>query len=94
MLCDRWDVIDGLIRNRLLNEYVRWEAAQAYVYLVRDGRLSRDEAVERLRQFLREAIDGRDHEIAAPLICVLSDFAPRDAREDIVAAYRSGLVDE
>ena len=42
---DRPEVMDALIGDRALNEYVRWEAAQTYVYLVRDGRLQRDEAV-------------------------------------------------
>ena len=46
---DSPELLDELIANRSLNEYVRWEAAQAYLHLVRDGRLTRNEAVERLR---------------------------------------------
>jgi len=87
------DLMDSLIRNRALNEYVRWEAAQTYVYLVRDGRLQRDEAVRRLQQHLREAIDRDDHEIAGPLVSVLASLAPKEAYEDITEAYRRELVD-
>jgi len=54
---DRPEVMDALIGDRALNEYVRWEAAQSYVHLVRDGRLQRDDAVRRLQVHLRRAID-------------------------------------
>lgn len=63
---ERPDVVDALIRDSQLNEYVRWEAAQCYVYLVRDGRFTREEAVERLRQHLQQAIAERDEASCAP----------------------------
>ena len=90
---DRPEVMDGLIADQALNEYVRWEAAQSYVHLVRDGRLERDEAVERLRQQLREAIDRNDEVVSGMLVDVLTSFAPKDAIEDIKEAYRRDLVD-
>jgi hypothetical protein len=58
---DRPEVMDALIDDRALNKYVRWEAAQCYVYLVRDGRLPRDEAV-RLLVLLQQSF---------PALCVL-----------------------
>ena len=90
---DRPEVMDGLMADQALNEYVRWEAAQSYVHLVRDGRLQRDEAVDRLRQLLREAIDRNDGELAGILISELTSYAPKDAIEDIKEAYRRDLVD-
>lgn len=87
------DLLDRLIRNRALNEHVRWEAAQAYVHLVRDGRLTRDEAVGRLYQHLREAIENDDRAIAGPLVCTLVAFAPEEAYDDIKEAYQRGLVE-
>ena len=76
-----------------MNEYVRWEAAQTYVYLVRDGHLRRDEAVWRLRHQLRQAIDRNDESVIGGLICVLVSFAPKEALEDIAEAYQRDLVD-
>ncbi|MHB0958190.1 MAG: DUF1186 domain-containing protein [Pirellulaceae bacterium] len=90
---DRPEVMDALIGDQALNEYVRWQAAQTYVYLLRDGRLQRDEAVRRLRQQLRQATDRNDESLIGGLICVLLSFAPKEALEDIAEAYRRNLVD-
>jgi len=90
---DRPEVLDGLIADRALNEYVRWEAAESYVYLVRDGRLTRDEAVQRLQQHLRRAIDLNDAAIAGPLVSVLTSFSPVEALADITEAFDRGLVE-
>jgi hypothetical protein len=90
---ERPEVMDALIGDRTLNIYVRWEAAQSYVHLVRDGRLERDEAIERLQQHLRTAIDREDEEIGSSLVSVLVSFAPEEALEDITEAYDRGLID-
>lgn len=80
---DRPDFIDGLVSDRALNKYVRWAAAQSYVHLVRDGRLTRDDAVERLRRLLRDATEQADTEIAGGLACVLLSFGPVEALDDL-----------
>ena len=90
---DQFEVLDQLIRDQGLNEYVRWEGAQTYLLLVRDGRLPRLEAVQRLQQHLREAIQRDDFRIAGPLVSQLTRLAPKEAYEDIAAAYRDGLVE-
>ncbi|MGD9723094.1 MAG: DUF1186 domain-containing protein [Pirellulales bacterium] len=89
-----FDLLEELIRNRALNEYVRWESAGAYLCLVRDGRLTRDEAVARLRQHLREAIANRDADAATFLVCNLTDFGATEAIEEAREAFRLELVDE
>ena len=85
---------DALIRDRALNEFVRWEAAQAYVYLVRDGRLTREQAVEGLRQHLREALDTGDEQIVSPLVLVLTSLAPVEAMLEISEAFERDLIGE
>jgi hypothetical protein len=87
------DVMDDLIRNRALNEYVRWGAAETYLYLVRDGRIERGEAVERLRRHLREAIENEEDLATAALVDVLTSFSPKEAYDDIAEAFRRKLVD-
>ncbi len=88
-------VIDGLIQNAAVDEYVRWEAAHAYAHLVRDGRLRREEAVEHLRRNLRQQIDAADESlVVSGLIDTLADLWPREAYEEIKEAYREGRVDE
>ena len=90
---DRPELVDALIGDSRLNKFVRWEAAQCYVNLVRDQRLTRDEAVERLRQQLRQAMAEKDEDIAGAIICVLVSFAPVEALADIKEAYRLDLID-
>lgn len=85
--------LDALAADRGLNQYVRWEAAQAYIYLVRDGRMPRNVAVERLRQLLRQAIDHEDVDIIWILIGELTDLSPKEAIADIAEAYDKGLVE-
>jgi len=86
------EVLDALIANEELNEYVRWEGAQSYIILVRDGRISRAEAVARLADHLRILIDRDDAPVAGYLVNVLVSLAPREARELIDEAYDRGLV--
>jgi len=87
------DLLDSLIRNWQLNEYVRWEAAQCFTYLVRDGRMTRQEAVGRLERHLQQAIEHKDHDIAGSLVCVLSDLYPVEALETITRAFEHDLVE-
>ena len=92
-LVDSPDQLDVLISDQSLNEYVRWEAVQTSCFLVRDGRITRDEAVERLRRHLVQAIAAEDTDIIGGLLCELDDFAPREPLEEISEAYRRDLVD-
>ena len=87
------EVLDGLIANRKANEYVRWEAAQSYLLLVRDGRMPREEAVGRLADHLRALVDREDVPVTGFLVSVLVSLAPREARELIAEAYARDLVD-
>jgi hypothetical protein len=90
---DSPEFLDALIADRGLNEYVRWEAAQTYIHLVRDGRLPRSMAVERLQQHLRKAIEQEDVPVISALVSELTDLSPREAIEDITEAYDRGLVE-
>ena len=90
---DPTKVLDDLIANEHLNEYIRWEAAQSYLLLVRDGRVSRDEAVGRLADHLRVLVDRADTPAAGYLVSVLVSLAPREAIELINEAYDRDLVD-
>lgn len=90
---DSLDLIDGLLANRSLDGFVRTQMAMSYMFLVAKGRLTREEAVERLRVALREAISHEDLELAEGLVCELTDYSPREALPEIEEAYRQKLVD-
>ena len=73
------DLLDRMIADPALNHYVRWEAAQALAHLVRDGRLTRQQAVERLRDhLLREMVRHQESgEMITGLVSAICDLAPR-----------------
>ncbi|HUG20233.1 MAG TPA: DUF1186 domain-containing protein [Planctomycetaceae bacterium] len=85
--------IETLLADDEINEYVRWEAAQTYLMLVRDGILTREEAIERLRGHLRTAIANEDYEMASALVSELLEYAPHEALDDIREAFRLDLID-
>ena len=87
------DAIEALIDDRALNMYFRWEAASSFLYVVREGQISRDEAVRRLQRSLRRAIDVNDGEIAGPLVDELANYAAVEALADIREAFERGLVE-
>ncbi len=92
-LVDSPQAIDELLANRSVDSSVRISAADAYLYLVRDGRLSRDEAVERLRATLRRMLSEADDDGITAVVLALGDYSPREALDEINAAFRRDLVD-
>jgi len=93
LAADTPEVIEELIANQSLNQYVRWAAAKSYLHGVRDGRLAREEAVERLQCHLRKAIANDDAESAEGLVSELVSYSPREALAEIQEAFRQRLVD-
>jgi hypothetical protein len=86
--------INDLISNQALDLSVRWEGAKSYSLWLRDGRMTRDQVVDKLRQHLRTAIANEDAELTGPLVCELYPFVPHEAWEEIKEVYEKGLVDE
>jgi hypothetical protein len=94
LAADSPEQVDALIANEEVDRTVRWSAAQTYLLWVRDRRVPRDEAVEKLRQHLRVAIANQDFDLASVLVHELEPFAPREALEEIEEAFRQDLVDD
>jgi hypothetical protein len=91
---DEPDVVEKLIDDRALDMYLRWEVANTYKLWVRDGAMTREAAVQRLREHLAKAVQHKDADIAAPLVCNLGDLAAVEAEHEIKEAYRLKLVDD
>src|SRR5262249_13870036 len=94
LAADETDVLDGLISNRQVNEYVRWAAADAVVLLVRDGRLTREDAVARLRRHLRNSLDTDDRPVVGPLVITLENLGAKEAYAEIVEAFDRVMIDK
>ncbi|MCY2962704.1 MAG: DUF1186 domain-containing protein [Planctomycetota bacterium] len=85
--------LDRLIGEPTVNEYVRWEAARTFLCLVRDGSLTRDEAVERLRDHLRTGIETDDEVLVSGVVAELVLMSPQESLEDIKAGFSHALID-
>ena len=91
---DDFGWLDELIANDKLNDYVRWAAAQSFGHLVRDGRMMREDAVERLHRQLRIAMDEEDQEVIVDgLICELMSYSPHEAIDTIREAFERAIPD-
>lgn len=90
---DRPETVDELIDDLSVFEYVRWAAADAYKYWVAGGTMRREEAIERLRGHLRNAIERRDAASPGFLIYALTDFALPSQIPEIAEAFAHDLVE-
>ncbi len=90
---DGTDKIDKMLQDTSIDMYVRWSAANTYIFLVRDGAITRGTGVAKLQDQLKQCIAKEDHELVAPIICELSNLAADEALETIKEAYGRGLVD-
>jgi hypothetical protein len=90
---DPLSTINSLLTNAEVNSYVRWEAAQACLLLVRDEVLTREEAVRYLQKHLQDAIANDDQELASIAVSELHSYSPHEALDDILEAFRLDMVD-
>lgn len=90
---DQPELLEGLMASETINKYVRWNAARALVYLVRDGRMTRAAAVEALRRQLRAELDRDEWEFTTMLLWTLSQLNPHEAVAEIDEAFERNMVE-
>jgi hypothetical protein len=88
------DEIGEIVQDSDVNMYVRWSAAKAYKYLVRDELISRQVAVDALHRHFQDCVENEDYNMLAPRACELGDLAAETSLETIRSAYQLELVDE
>ncbi|MFG0332935.1 MAG: DUF1186 domain-containing protein [Maioricimonas sp. JB049] len=93
-----WDTqefqhIGELLRDRSLDFEERMSVADAFPFCVRDGRMTRQEAIERVREFLRECLSHDDSEGITAAVFVLCRLGPNAANEEIEEAFRKNQVE-
>jgi hypothetical protein len=94
LAADQPEMIDALISDQSINEYVRWQATRTFRHWVRDGHWTRDEAVQRLRNHLSTATQQEDYQITTELVGELAKYSPRECQDEIKEVFRLGLVDQ
>jgi Protein of unknown function (DUF1186)/SEC-C motif len=91
---DQPDLIESLVANQQLDDFVRWEAAAALCQLVRDGRMPRADGLGRLVRQLRSAAAANDTWGVTIVICELDHLNPLEYQDEIKTAFDRKLVDE
>lgn len=87
--------LDDLISNREVDVYVRSAAMKTFMLLVRDEKMTREEAAQRLLGHLRAAIaDPDDSYFIDSLIWNLSEFGTEFGLEEARFAFEHGLAEE
>jgi hypothetical protein len=66
--------------------------ADTYLFLVRDGRITREQAVQKLHGFLRDALEHEDDDVIGFLALILSSYGAGEALEEIREAYRREII--
>jgi hypothetical protein len=93
LIGDRQDVVDEMIADRSLNLYVRWQMVDALLFHVRDGLVTREDAIGRLESHLKQAI-GNQEEAVEGLVVRLADLGAESALPLIEQAFHEDLIDE
>jgi len=91
---DHLDLIESMILSPDLDQYVRWAAAKTLCLLVREGKLTRAEALERLMRHLRAAIAAQDQWGVTIAVDELGYLNPLEVQGEIEAAFEQDLVSE
>ncbi len=87
------ELLDSMIRNREVDPILRGAVADVYQFWVRDGVISRLDAVNKLRQFLHRATKDRELHLSASIVSTLCGLYPQEALPDIRKAFQKGLID-
>jgi len=93
-----WDTeelqhVSEIMGDRSLSFTARSIGTDAYCYRVRDGRMSRQEAIERIREYLQECLSQSDADGVTSAVFALCTLGPRAADAEIEEAFRQDLVD-
>ncbi len=91
---DRIDEVLALIRDRDVNEYVRWAAVSGLTQMAAWELHPRDEVVGWLKTLFHEAVAARDLTMSAAILCDLCDLWPGEAMDEIRAAFDRDLIDD
>lgn len=87
------NALDSIICDKKIDSFIRWEAIHCFYYFVRDGRMNKEELIDRLQARLREAIDLDDAEMCTSLATELADCGAESTLPVIKQAYDKDLID-
>ncbi len=93
-LADNPDVIRRLAADPNVDEEVRTELVDGVYWMIIEGKLSREAAIEYLRSWMNQAIEDSDEALTTTIVLVLLDLEAKEADDDIRRAFGQDCIDE
>ena len=87
-------VLASIVGDRRIDFYVRWSVAHTYAYLIRDGVVERQQAIDAILDLFDSYVAERNDEMVTALACELGYLAATSALEAIRDAQQQGLLDD
>lgn len=85
------DAIKEIIENKRLYCFTRISALRVLTILVLDGKLQREYVMDYFRTLLKEA-KNEDEDVIGAIVSECCDLYPKEAMEEIKAAFKKGIV--
>ena len=93
-LADNPDVIRRLAADPNVDEEVRTELVDGIYWMILEGKLSREAAIEYLRSWMNQAIEDSDEALTTTIVLALVDLEAKEAEGDIRRAFGQDCIDE
>jgi len=93
-LADNPDAIRKLAEDPNVDEEVRAELVDGIYWMIIEGKLSREAAIEYLRSWMNQAIEDSDAALTTTIVLVLLDMEAKEAENDIRRAFGEDCIDE
>ena len=88
------DAIRKLAEAPNVDEAVRSELVDGIYWMIVEGKLSRESAIEYLRSWMNQTIEKSDEALTTTIIGVLLDLEAKEAEVDIRRAFSQDCIDE
>ena len=88
------DAIRKLAEDPNIDEVVRAELVDGIYWMIIEGKLSRESAIEYLRSWMNQAIENSDRDLTTTIVMVLLDLQAKEAADDIQRAFSQNCIDE
>lgn len=86
-------LVQGLIENKKLNEYVRTAGLECFLVLVAVGIKSRDEVIEYFKELFHGKLKGDYSYVWTALATRCAYLYPEEVYEEIQSAHEEGLIE-
>jgi Protein of unknown function (DUF1186)/SEC-C motif len=87
-------LLQGLVENEAVNEFVRSAALDTFLVLEHTGQMPRDEVVDYFRSLFQGKLEREHSFVWDGLVCEVADLPAPELLEEVRWAYAEGLIDD